>query len=146
MGARFRLGRPTDRARDLRNDPSPHEELLWLQLKGGRLSGLKFSRQMPIAGYFGDFVCRSKRLVVELDGSQHGDADAAAYDTDRTSALKVAGYRVIRFWNNDLTSNMAGVLETIVNAAGLTGREPTPAPSRKREGGRSARASRGAPQ
>jgi very-short-patch-repair endonuclease len=134
VGARFRLGRPTERARDLRNEPSPHEELLWLQLKGGRLSGLKFSRQMPIAGYFGDFVCRAKRLVVELDGSQH--ADAETYDADRTSALESAGYRVIRFWNNDLTSNMDGVLETIVTAAGLTGREPTPGPSRKREGGR----------
>jgi len=85
-----------------------HEQLLWLQLKGGRLGGLKFSRQMPIAGYFGDFVCRAKRLVVELDGSQH--ADANAYDAERTSALEAAGYRVIRFWNNDLTSNMYGVL------------------------------------
>jgi len=126
VGARFRLGRPTERARDLRNEPTLHEELLWLQLKGWRLSGLKFSRQMPIAGYFGDFVCRSKRLVVELDGGQHGNADAAAYDADRTSALNGAGYRVIRLWNNDLTSNMDGVLETIVNAAGLAGREPTP--------------------
>ena len=137
MGARFRLGRPTERARDLRNEPTLHEQLLWLQLKGGRLGGLKFSRQMPIAGYFGDFVCRAKRLVVELDGSQH--ADANAYDAERTSALEAAGYRVIRFWNNDLTSNMDGVLEIIAAAAGLTGREPTPSPSRKREGGRRAR-------
>ncbi|MEO6214406.1 MAG: DUF559 domain-containing protein [Sphingomonas sp.] len=134
MGARFRLGRPTARARDLRNEPSPHEELFWLRLKSGRLQGLKFSRQMPIAGYFGDFVCRAKRLVVELDGSQH--AAAEPYDADRTFALESAGYRVIRFWNNDLTSNMDGVLETIAAAAGVAGREPTPGPSRKREGGR----------
>jgi crossover junction endodeoxyribonuclease RuvC len=102
------------------------------------LNGLKFSRQMPIAGYFGDFVCRARRLVVELDGSQHAEADA--YDVERTSALERAGYRVIRLWNNDLTSNMDGVLETIANAAGLAGREPTPNPSRKREGRRSRRA------
>ena len=144
MGARFRLGRPTERARDLRNNPSPHEQLLWLQIKGGRVNGLKFSRQMPIAGYFGDFVCRAKRLVVELDGSQH--ASAEAYDAERTLAFEAAGYRVIRFWNNDLTSNMNGVLETIANAAGLVGREPTPSPSRKREGGRSRRAPGEAPQ
>jgi len=137
VGARFRLGRPTARARDLRSEPSLHEELLWLKLKGGRLSGLKFSRQMPIAGYFGDFVCRAKRLIVELDGSQH--AEANAYDAKRTSALESAGYRVIRFWNNDLTSNMDGVLETIAAAAGVAGREPTPGPSRKREGGRRSR-------
>ena len=140
MGARFRLGRPTERARDLRNDPSLHEQLLWLRLKGGRLKGLKFSRQLPIAGYFGHFVCRAKRLVVELDGSQHAEAADEAYDAERTFALEAAGYRVIRFWNSDLTSNMDGVLETIVNAADVAGREPTPNPSRKREGRRSGRA------
>ena len=137
MGARFRLGRPTERARDLRNEPTPHEELLWLQLKGARLQGLKFSRQMPIAGYFGDFVCRAKKLIVELDGSQH--AGAEAYDIERTHALEAAGYRVIRFWNSDLTSNMDGVLETIAAAADVAGRAPTPGPSRKREGGRRSR-------
>ncbi|MEP7007211.1 MAG: DUF559 domain-containing protein [Sphingomonas bacterium] len=134
MGARFRLGRPTERARELRNELTLHEELLWLRLKGGRLNGLKFSRQMPIAGYFGDFVCRRAKLIVELDGGQH--ADAEAYDAERTRSIEAAGYRVIRFWNNDLTSNMDGVLETIVAAADVAGREPTPGPSRKREGGR----------
>jgi len=136
VGSRFRLGRPTERARDLRNEPTLHEQMLWQQLKGGRLYGLKFSREMPIAGYFGDFVCRAERLVIELDGSQH--AEAEAYDVERTRAIEAAGYRVIRFWNNDLTSNMDGVLEIIAAAAGLTGREPTPGPSRKREGGRRA--------
>jgi crossover junction endodeoxyribonuclease RuvC len=98
---------------------------------------------MPIAGYFGDFACRAKRLVVELDGSQHVEAEA--YDLERTSALERAGYRVIRFWNNDLTSNMDGVLETIAAAADVTGREPTPGPSRKREGGRRNRRNSGKP-
>jgi len=137
VGARFRLGRPTERARDLRNDPSLHEQLLWLRLKGGRLNGLKFSRQLPIAGYFGDFVCRSAKLVVELDGSQH--VEAMDKDARRTLALEAAGYRVIRFWNNDLTSNMDGVLEAILDAADVAGRAPTPGPSRKREGRRSSR-------
>ena len=72
VGARFRLGRPTAAARDARNSATLHEEMLRRQLKGKRLAGLKFSRQMPIAGYRADFVCRSHTLVVELDG---GEAD-----------------------------------------------------------------------
>ena len=126
MGSRFKLGRPTAEVRALRNNPTPHETMLWLQLKGSRLVGLKFSRQMPIAGYRVDFVCRSRRLVVELDGSQH--AEALEYDAGRTRAIEQAGYRVIRFWNNDLTSNMDGVLETIAAAALGSDREPTPPP------------------
>ena len=126
VGSRFRLGRPTAEVRALRNNPTPHETMLWLQLKGSRLAGLKFSRQMPIAGYRVDFVCRSQKLVIELDGSQH--AEAMEYDTNRTHAIEQAGYRVIRFWNNDLTSNMDGVLETILAAATHTGRGPTPQP------------------
>lgn len=73
-----------------------------------------------------DFVCRAEKLVVELDGSQH--AEATEYDEARTRALERAGYRVIRFWNNDLTSNMAGVLETIAAAALGGERAPTPCP------------------
>ncbi|TPG49165.1 endonuclease domain-containing protein [Sphingomonas glacialis] len=126
MGARYRLGRPTAEVRDLRNNATLHEEMLWRQLKGKRLAGLKFSRQMPIAGYRVDFVCRAQKLIVELDGSQH--SEAIAYDAARTCALEKAGYRVIRFWNNDLTSNMDGVLETIAAAALAPERAPTPYP------------------
>ena len=126
MGPRHRLDRPTERARDLSNDTTNAEQMLWGQLKGSRLQDLKFSRQMPIAGYFADFVCRSHKLIVELDGSQH--VGASAYDASRTQALEAAGYRVIRFWNNDLTSNMPGVLETILAAAIGTERAPTPQP------------------
>ena len=126
MGSRFRLGRPTAEVRALRNNPTPHETMLWMQLKASRLQGLKFSRQMPIVGYRVDFVCRSHKLVIELDGSQH--AESVEYDANRTRAIEKAGYRVIRFWNNDLMSNMDGVLETIVNTARGTERAPTPQP------------------
>ncbi len=126
MGPRHRLDRPTERARDLRNEATNAEQMLWRQLKGLRLQDLKFSRQMPIAGFFADFVCRSHKLIVELDGSQH--VEAATYDVKRTQALEAAGYRVVRFWNNDLTSNMPGVLETILAAAIGTERVPTPQP------------------
>ncbi len=126
MGPRHRLDRPTERARDLRNDATNAEQMLWRQLKGSRLQGLKFSRQMPIAGYFADFVCRSHKVIVELDGSQH--VEGQPHDDARTKQLEAAGYRVIRFWNNDLTSNMAGVLATILSAASGTERVPTPQP------------------
>ncbi|MDQ0836628.1 very-short-patch-repair endonuclease [Sphingomonas faeni] len=126
MGPRHRLDRPTERARDLRNDTTNAEQMLWRQLKGSRLQDLKFSRQMPIAGYFADFVCRSHKLIIELDGSQH--VEAATYDDARTKHLEAAGYHVIRFWNNDLTSNMPGVLETILTAAIGTERVLTPQP------------------
>ncbi|TCP98210.1 very-short-patch-repair endonuclease [Sphingomonas sp. PP-F2F-A104-K0414] len=126
MGPRHRLDRPTERARDLRNDATNAEQMLWRQLKRSRLQDLKFSRQMPIAGYFADFVCRSHKLIVELDGSQH--VEGQPHDDARTVQLEAAGYRVVRFWNNDLTSNMPGVLETILNAAIGTERVPTPQP------------------
>ncbi len=126
MGPRHRLDRPTERARDLRNEATNAEQMLWRQLKGSRLQDLKFSRQMPIAGYFADFVCRSHKLIVELDGSQH--VEGQPHDDARTVQLEAAGYRVVRFWNNDLTSNMPGVLETILSAAIGTERVPTPQP------------------
>ena len=133
MGPRFRLGRPTERARELRNNPTEAEKLLWSRLRKSQLGGLAFSRQMPIAGHFADFACRSAKLVVELDGSQH--VEMPAEDFERTRRIEAEGYRVIRFWNNDLTSNMSGVLETIL-AAALPAESggPPPTPSRKREG------------
>ncbi len=133
MGSSYRLARPTGDARNLRNNATQAERRLWRHLKGAQLAGLKFSRQMPIAGFICDFVCRSHKLVIELDGSQH--VDAAHYDAMRTKKIEAQGYRLIRFWNNDLTENLEGVLETIVRAALGGPVEPTPLPpSRKREG------------
>ncbi|MBR7513809.1 endonuclease domain-containing protein, partial [Mycobacterium tuberculosis] len=80
----------------------------------------------PIAGFICDFVCRSRKLVVELDGSQH--ADAADYDAMRTRKIEAQGYRLIRFWNNDLIENLEAVLETIVRAALGGPVEPAPLP------------------
>ncbi|MBO9622782.1 MAG: endonuclease domain-containing protein [Sphingomonas sp.] len=124
--ARFRLGRPTQRARELRNNSTAAEALLWSKLRKSQLAGL-FTRQLPVAGLFGDFGCRSARLIVELDGSQH--VEAAEADAERTRRIEAEGYRVIRFWNNDLTSNMDGVLQAILLAALPRGeRGPTPQP------------------
>ena len=126
VGPRFRLGRPTERARDLRNNSTEAEKRLWSRLRKSQLGGLKFSRQMPLAGYIVDFVCRERKLIVELDGSQH--VDAAEYDARRTARLEQAGYRVLRFWNNDLSQNLAGVLDAILTAALAERSGPPPSP------------------
>lgn len=126
MGARHRLGRPTDRARALRNGATDAEQTLWNRLRRTQLDGLKFSRQIPIGPYICDFICRSHKLVVELDGSQH--QEQVSYDEARTRRLEAEGYRVIRFWNNDVSGNLAGVLETILTAALDGERAPTPLP------------------
>ena len=88
-------------AKSLRRAQTDAEHRLWLQLRDRRLDGLKFRRQVPIETYVADFVCVDARLIVELDGSQHGEADGEARDAERTKALEAAGFHVIRFWNDD---------------------------------------------
>ena len=90
------------------------EARLWARLRGGRLGGLKFRRQVPIGNAIADFVCFERRLIVELDGIQHDQSD---YDRKRDAELRRRGFRVVRFWNNALTENMDGVLEAIRIAA-----------------------------
>jgi very-short-patch-repair endonuclease len=99
------------RARRLRNNPTPEEVKLWNVLSAIRP---RFTRQLQIGPYIADFACRRARLIVELDGSQHvNNADDAA----RTAALEANGWRVIRFWNNDVNANIEGVAEAIIEAA-----------------------------
>ena len=108
-------------ARALRHDATDVELILWRAL---RASGLphKFRRQHPIGRRIADFACPMRKLVIELDGGQH--ADAVAADAARTAELAAHGYRIIRFWNNDVLENLDGVMETIRRAL-----EPTPFPS-----------------
>ena len=103
----------TARARRLRSAPTDAETKLWYRLRARRLSGYKFVRQEPIGQYTVDFVCRDHRLIVEVDGGQHADS---ARDTVRDKWLTDRNYRILRFWNNDILGNMAGVLETIATA------------------------------
>ena len=99
------------RARRLRKSMTDAERALWRVLRDKQLEGRKFRRQYPIAGYVADFACIEAGLVIELDGGQH--AEQAAYDARRTEDLRMAGYRVIRFWNNEVLGNMDGVLEAL---------------------------------
>lgn len=103
--------RRTKRARSLRRADNDAEALLWFELRGRRLNGFKFVRQLPIGPYFADFACREALLVVEVDGSQHVDS---AYDEKRNSFMNLNGWSVARFWNVDVLRERRAVLETIV--------------------------------
>ena len=103
-------------ARTLRHGATDAEKLLWQELRRGKLPGARFRRQVPIGPYVADFACLQNRLIVELDGSQH--VDRAAYDLERSAFLEKQGFRVLRFWNGDLFSERASVIETIAHAIG----------------------------
>ncbi len=102
------------RARTLRRDQTDVERKLWSLLRGWQLGGFKFRRQYPIDCYFADFACVEARIVVELDGGQHGVQ--LDYDTARTRELERCGWHVVRFWNHELIENPIGVLDTILVA------------------------------
>ena len=97
--------------RALRNNMSDAEQALWRLLRGRNISGLRFRRQHPFGDYILDFVCLENRLVIEVDGGQHGQQ--AMYDGDRTQKLQAAGFRVLRFWNNEVLKEMESVKEKI---------------------------------
>ncbi|MEO7221812.1 MAG: cobaltochelatase subunit CobN, partial [Devosia sp.] len=112
-----------ERARELRNGTSPPERVMWKLLKSFR--NFHFRRQVPIGSYFADFACHHPKLAIELDGHSHGTDTAQARDTRRTTFLESAGYRVLRFWNGDVTTNPQGIWETI-NAALTELSRPSP--------------------
>ena len=101
-------------ARSLRGNQTDAEQLLWYKLRSRQVYGFKFRRQFMLAPYIADFCCEEARLVIELDGGQHAETEAA--DATRTGFFERRGYRVIRFWNNDVLTNIEGVLEVIGQA------------------------------
>ena len=103
--------RLTPVARKLRRNQTEVEDHLWQRLRNRQIEGEKFVFQFPIGPHIADFACRTARLVIELDGRQHADATEA--DAARTETIESFGYRVIRFWNSDVTTNIDGVLEAI---------------------------------
>ena len=105
------------RARKLRNSATDAERRLWQHLRLKQLGGFKFRRQVPIAGYIADFLCRELKLIVELDGGQH--AEQSAYDKERTLELEAEGYRVLRYWNDDVLLRAFYVLEDILRTLEL---------------------------
>ena len=98
-------------AKTLRKQSTDSEQRLWYYLRASRL-GFKFKRQVPIGRYIVDFVCIEKRLIIELDGGQH--LDNQSYDMARTAWLNTHGFKVLRFWNNEVLQDTASVIEVIL--------------------------------
>jgi len=98
-------------AHQLRNSPTPAERRLWLVLSGEKLSGVKFRRQHAIGKYIIDFVSVKRKLAIELDGSQHVEQEE--YDFQRSAYLESLGYKVIRFWNDQVMNNIEWVIGSI---------------------------------
>lgn len=117
------------RARSLRQIATDAERRLWAHLRDRRLANFKFRRQQPIGRYIVDFVCFEAQIVVEADGSQH--QAQGAYDSMRTEYLASRGYRVLRFWNNDMLARTGIVLDVIHQA--LMTPHPNPLPQGERE-------------
>ena len=112
-------------AKKLRAEMTDAERRIWYNLRGHRFGGLKFRRQVPIGPYIVDFICFEHRLIVELDGGQHADN---IDDRDRDEWLRGEGYKVLRFWNNDVLRNTNTVLEEIARTVGLFGLSSRPSP------------------
>ena len=108
------VGNPRDRARRLRAESTDAERKLWKYLRAKRFGGFKFRRQHPIGPYFADLCCVTGRLIVELDGGQH--AVREEQDAARTAYLIGEGYRVIRFWNEQVNREIDQVMEAIYAA------------------------------
>ena len=117
------------RARELRRNATDAEVRLWRAISARKIAGVRFNRQVPIGPFICDFVCRGRRLIVEVDGGQH--AEDAVGEESRTRYLQFEGYRIIRFWNNEILENLEGVVTEIGRVLASL---PSPNPSRKREG------------
>ncbi|RUW58013.1 endonuclease domain-containing protein [Mesorhizobium sp. M7A.F.Ca.US.008.03.1.1] len=107
----------------MRKQMTDAELKLWNEIRAHRLMSLSVRRQMPIAGYIVDFACPVKKLIVELDGSQHAQAEASASDAARTGKLEALGWTILRFWNDDVIRDIDNVCQHIVIVAGLAGVE-----------------------
>jgi very-short-patch-repair endonuclease len=100
-------------ARRLRVNQTDAETVLWNRIRNRQIDRHKFARQVPLGAYVCDFVCRDKHLVIEVDGGQHAESPA---DAVRDAYLIAEGYRVLRFWNDEVFGNLDGVLITIQDA------------------------------
>jgi len=105
-------GEGHDRPRALRRAQTDAERILWGYLRSRRLGGVKFRRQVSIGPFIADFCCLEKRIVIGLDGGHH--AEQSDRDSSRSKWLEQHGYRVMRFWNNDVMDNIEGVLEAVL--------------------------------
>jgi very-short-patch-repair endonuclease len=113
------------RAKELRQSETEAEQIIWSWLRAKKLKGVKFRRQEPIGTYVVDFVSFEKKLIIEIDGGQHNFEETKTNDDARTAWLESQGFRVIRYWNNEVASNLDGVLTQIEEALAV---HPLPRP------------------
>ena len=114
----------TTLARELRKRQTDAERALWNKLRSKQIEGVKFRRQQPIGPYIVDFVSLERKLIIEIDGGQHNERKVREKDQEREEWLKEKGYQTLRFWNNDVLTNIEGVLERIKE--NLEGKTPSP--------------------
>ncbi len=104
-------GMSTKASRKLRKNPTDAERRLWREIRRRQIAGVKFRRQQPIGPFIVDFVCLERRVIIEVDGGQH--AEQVRDDEDRARWLEDRGYRVLRFWNNDVLANTEAVAQVV---------------------------------
>ena len=138
--------RQRSRAKQLRQAMTRAETLLWRYLKADRIDGLSFRRQVPFRNYITDFVCLSAKLIVELDGESHTFDEQQKADQKRDAFFASEGFRVLRFSNEQVTSNLEGVVEVIRQAAASRASGSPPSPPLPHKGGGSREVSASVPQ
>ncbi len=102
-----------ERAKALRKEMTPPERALWKVLAAKRLEGVKFKRQQPVGPFIVDFISFERNLIIEIDGGQHDEDVTRSHDQIHTRWLETQGFQIIRFWNNDVLANLAGVVTRI---------------------------------
>ena len=100
-------------AKEMRSNMTPAETKMWRILRGKRFQDLKFKRQVLIGNYIVDFLCENKKIIIEIDGGQHNEELNIQSDKNRTRYLENNGYKVLRFWNDEVMKNINGVMEVI---------------------------------
>ncbi|MBL7481089.1 endonuclease domain-containing protein [Legionella bononiensis] len=104
-----------DKAKKLRKNSTSMESKIWNSLRSRRFQGFKFRRQCPLGNYIVDFICIEKKLIIEIDGGQHNECRQNEYDKIRTNYLNHLGYKVLRFWNNEVQQQFDLVMDVIYN-------------------------------
>lgn len=102
------------------------ERKLWNIIRNRQFFNYRFRRQFPIGSYIVDFVCREKKIIIEIDGGQHNEKNNINYDIKRSEYLALEGFKVVRFWNNDIDNNIDGVYEKLKEIFEITPSQPSP--------------------
>ncbi|MBR1753671.1 endonuclease domain-containing protein [bacterium] len=127
----------TEKSRQLRKNMTTQEKKLWNIIRNRQFFGFRFRRQFPIGNYIVDFICREKNIIIELDGGQHNENINIVYDNKRTEFLVSEGFKVVRFWNNEIDENIDGVYERLKEVFGVCDYNmytpPQPSPTREGE-------------